>query len=243
MDKQTAQPTSSTSLSNLSKRQQIAKSNQMIFVWVTLAAVVIVSCAVAFVFLGRQAIFNQKIINQKIKTNALVVQNIENAKTLKKNVDALIADDNLAAARAVPSDNNLKVIFDALPTNGDTTTLSNTLYTQIFQRAGVSTESISVGDVAASSAAVAASPIAPSDASTTVSAPLPQPVTFRATVKGGTDTITTMFSHLEHVIRPMSISLVDIRATSDGQLTITLTGETYFVDTDTVKLGTTVVKP
>jgi hypothetical protein len=229
-------------LANIGKRQQVAKANKMIFVWITLASVVIVICGVLSIFLVRQAIFNQKIINQKSKTNTTIAQNIENAKVLKENVDELIADTNLAEVRVNDADSNLKVIFDALPTTGDSTTLSNSLFSQIFSSAGVSTDSIVVGSSASvvTDAAVSAGESTSTDSSV---APAPQAIPFQAAVQGSNQAIVAMFSNLERVIRPMSISQFNIKAADNGQLVVSLVGESYYLSADTVKLGKTVVKP
>lgn len=240
MDTKDAALAPTSNLSNLTKRQQIAKANTMIFVWVAAASVVVMMCGVASVFLVRQAVFNQKIITAKSKTNATIVQNVENAKQLKKNVDALVADTNLESARANPSDSNLRVVFDALPTTGDETTLSNSLYTQVFTRSGVTTEGISVGAAAATVAAVA-TPAAGSSSSSDA-APTPQSVGFQAGVSGSTESIIRMLTNMEKTIRPMNISQLTIGANA-GQLKVDLIGETFYMAPDSVSLGKTVVKP
>lgn len=238
--KKTAPLTNDSKLSNITKRAQVSRANQMIFVWVAVASVVVVACAVVMTFLVRQAVFNQKIITAKSNTNATIVENISNAKTLKFNVDKLVADNNLARVKAKDSDSNLKVIFDALPTSGDNVTLANSLYSQIFAKAGVTTDSISVGDKVVSATATVPT-TAP--ANTASSAPTPTSLPFQASIQGNRAKITDTFKKLELDIRPMSLSQFDIKAGSDGALSVSLQGATYYQSADSVNLGKTVVKP
>lgn len=229
-----------TELTNLGKREQVKKANKLIFFWVLGASVLIVICAVAATFLIRQALFNQKIINQKSETNKIVKQNIQTADELKKNVHALLADTNLAALKVAPTDTNLKVVFDALPSTNDATALSNSLYTKIFGTAGVSTTSIGVttdpavlGDPSASTPAAAG----------TTSAPVPTPMPFQATVTGSNAAVAAMFRNFERSIRPMNITLFTIKVGTGDSLSVDINGETYYLSADTVSLGKKPVKP
>ncbi|MEO5499203.1 MAG: hypothetical protein ABIR46_01755 [Candidatus Saccharimonadales bacterium] len=234
----------SASLNNFGKREQVKKANKNIFLWVLGASVIIVICTVAATFLIRQAIFNQKIISQKSDTNKIVKQNIQTASELKKNVDSLIADSNLAVLKIAPTDSNLKVVFDALPTNDDTTALSNSIYSKVFGTAGVITESISVGDALATSSSTVPEVGAPiNQAVGNSTAPVPVVTAFQGDVTGSAASIKNMFLNFERVIRPMNLNLLTIKAGGSGNLTVTLGGETYYVPADSVSLGKIQVKP
>ena len=246
MENKDMTPVKDSGLNNLSKRQQVQKANRMIFVWVAVASVIVVGSLVAGSFLVRQALFNQKVISQKSQTNNTISQNVETAKSLKENVDKLLADDNLAKVKATPGDSNFKVIFDALPTNGDTTTLTNSLYSQIFEKAGVSTDSILVGSNAASVAAASGVPTTDQPVQTvagSMTAPQPQVVAIQATISGRRQQTLDALKNLEAVIRPMSIGQLSIEVGGDGTFKTTMIGESYFVSADSVKLGKIEVKP
>lgn len=224
-------------LSGITKRQQIAKVNKAIFLWVAAASAIISLSVVALQFVVRQGIFNNEIIKAQSKTNGIVAQNIENAKTLKQNVDALQANNDLSAAKAAPSDNNLKVILDALPTSGDTTTIANSIYSQVLAKSGVEVSSISVGGAQAQAAA--ATPVV-----TTPGGPQnPLPVTFSIAMKGSIEQIRVTLENIERVLRPLNITLMNIQAGADGALEVTLNGETYYLQESTVQLGSEVKKP
>lgn len=239
-------PPSSPAPTALNKRQQVQKANKAIFLWVAIAAAIVTLSLVALQFLVRQAIFNAQIIKEKSATNSTLVQNIENAAQLKKNVDALLADDRLANVKANESDNNLKVILDALPTNGDTTSISNSLYTQVLNRSGITVEAISVGDPAA---AAAVAPVAPAVAPVPVTdvnasaAPAPVPVPFTVSARGDVVQATNALLDLQKVIRPFNLTNLQITAADDKKLNLSIKGETYYLQASSVKIGQKELRP
>ena len=81
-----------SALTGLTKRQQLKKTNQNIFIWVTIAAVVLAFSVVALQFLVRQGLFNAKIIEEQQKTSRALDESKKNFDGLKKNVDGLLAD-------------------------------------------------------------------------------------------------------------------------------------------------------
>lgn len=231
-------PADQAALVGLTKRQQLKKTNQNIFIWVAAAAVVLAFSIVALQFLVRQGLFNNKIISEQQKTNRTLEESISNFDGLKRNVDALLADTKLSALRANPSDSSLQVILDALPTTGDATTLSNSLYNKILSRQGVNIVSVTAGGADASVVAVAPAPT-PTDVAVVNS---PQPLTFDASIAGSADQIRATLVDVEKVIRPMVIRQMYITV-SGTQLETNIQGETYYLPHSTVKLGDKSIKP
>lgn len=226
-------------LTGLKKRQQIEKTNKTILLWVAGASVIVIVCLVTLQFLIRQAIFNQEVINAKAETNKILKQNIENAKTLKTNVNKLIADPNLQKARAVEADSNLKVILDALPSTGDPTTFSNSLQNAILDRSGA--KIINLSSTASEGGTAVAAPTtdtttAPTAAGVGGSA-TPLTLGFSTEVSGQYDIIKQSLLDIERVIRPMQIKILTISG-SDTELTAKISGVTYYLPEKTVKLGT-----
>lgn len=227
--------TNGPKLTGLKKRQQIQKANKMILVWVAAASVIVSMCLVALQFLVREALFNNEVISAKIETNETLKQNIENAKTLKTNVNNLLADKNLASVRADPSDSNLKVILDALPATGDSTTFANSLQNVILNRSGVKVVGLSAGDTAQTGAETALVPDLTADPTS------PQPLVFTADISGGYDKVKTTLQDMEKVIRPIHITSLTVTGT-DQELTVSISGVTYYLPEKTVKLGTKSIK-
>lgn len=230
-----------SSLAGLTKRQQLDKAKRTTFIWVAIAAAVLALSVVLLQFFVKEALFNQKVISKKAETQKIIEQNLENAPELKKNVDALLADDSLAILRANPEDNSLQVILDALPTTGDTTTFSNSLYNKVLQRSGVNMTSVTAGltdDLAALGGA------APTESTADQASldPGPKPLPYTVTLIGSQEQVKTALLDVEKTIRPINNKKMVIVA-ADGALNVTLTGETYFLPRTTVDLGKVTIKP
>ena len=224
-------------LVGLTKRQQLKKTNKTIFIWVAVAATVFAFSAVALQFLIRQGLFNNKIIGEQQATNRALDESKANVEGLKRNVDALLADTSLAVLRANPSDSSLQVILDALPTTGDSTTFSNSLYNKILSRQGVSISNVTVG-VSGVTDAAAVAPATGAAAGASATQILP----FSVSISGSPDQIRNTFMDIEKVIRPMIVRQVNITV-SDSQLSTNITGETYYLPRSTVSLTDKTVKP
>lgn len=223
-------------LTGLKKRQQVERSNKLIFLWAAGASVIISLALVAAQFLFRLAYFNQSVISDLSKTNAIIVQNITNADQLKKNVDGLLASEELSSVEGAGS-NNLQVILDALPTSGDATTFSNSLYSHIIIRSGIAADSIRVGDDQGVAGLI---PATTTPVPGAVVAPLP--LAFSLSVSGSRDTTKKMLENLEKMIRPVKLNLVTIKSAS-GNLTTTINGETYYLPASSVGLKKVTKKP
>lgn len=234
----TATP-SAVELTGLNKRQQVEKANKSIFIWLAVASAVVALSLVLLQFLIKEAIFNQKIINKKSETSSIVKKNIENAKKLKSNVNALLADANLEAVRTADSNNNLQAVLDALPTSGDATTFSNSLYNKVLPLAGVTVDTVSVGDQAAAAVA-ATTATTPGQAVSQVPAPLP--LIFTTSITGDFGRTKDTLVNLERTIRPINVTKLTVKA-AEGSLSTTIAGETYYLAGSNVELGKTSVKP
>lgn len=225
----------SKQLTGIKKRQQIASANQMIFVWVIVASIAVSLCGVTMQFLIRQAIFNQKIIGAKLDTQTTLSRNIENVSELKKNVDALLADGNLAKVKANPDDTNLKVVLDALPTTDDPLALGASLQQVILPKSGVNTSDLTT----VSQADLLLADPSATESTSGGTAPTSS-FTFAATSDYGH--IQAMLSDLERTIRPMNVQMLGLQSV-DGQVKATVTGVTYYSPQQTVQLGKKTIKP
>lgn len=218
-------------LTGLKKRQQIANANKLIFLWVIIAAVAISICGVAIQFLFRQAAFNQKVISEKAKTQTILTQNLSNANELKKKIDALQADTNLAKVKANGEDSTLKVVLDALPTTDDKSALASSLQQMVLPKSGVSLTELST---------ITAFAEVTEDAAATTQGAQTNNYNFGAT--GNYDQIKNMLKDLERTIRPMNITSLSIQGT-DTSLRVTVEGVTYYLPERTVELGKKTIKP
>jgi len=223
-------------LTGMKKRQQIASANKKIFIWVIIASVAVSLCGVTIQFLFKQAAFNQKVISAKADTQSTLSNNITNASQLKTNVDALLADSNLAKVKANPSDTTLKVVLDALPTEDDKSALGASLQQVILPRSGVTASditTISDGLVTLGDETTEAN---------TESSSTPQPTSFNFTASGDYDRIKGMLTDLERTIRPMNIQTISFQS-SDGNIRTVIAGNSYYQAERSVQLGKRTLKP
>lgn len=217
-------------LVGVKKRQQIIEANKMIFVWVIVASIVISLCGVTIQFLFRQASFNQKVIGEKAQTQSILATNVVNAEQLKTNVKNLLADANLAKVKANPTDTNLTVVLDALPTEDNKSALGASLQQVILPKSGVSTtelSTISAGDAENSTA-------------TTQSGA--QSSMFSFAIAGNYDQTKTTLRDLELTIRPINVTALTVQST-DGKLRTTVNGSAYYSPQQTLQLGKKTIKP
>lgn len=224
-----------TKMTGFRKRQQLVKTNKNIFAWVAGAAVIVTVCGVFIQFLVQQLIFNQQIITEKTKAQSIVIANKSNATELKKKIDELVADSNLAKVKTNQSadaqSSNLQVILDALPTTNDGATFANSLAKVVLPRSGVTIESITVdNDVATSAAAATGS---------NVSA---QSLNFSLSIKGSYDQIEQALSDFVKVIRPINVTNITLQG-EGSNLTAIVAGVTYSVPAATVNLESKTLKP
>ncbi|HET6622847.1 MAG TPA: hypothetical protein VFG56_02850 [Candidatus Saccharimonadales bacterium] len=224
-------------LTGLKKRQQIAQANKMIFLWTAAAAVAVSFCAVALQFLIREGLFNQRIISAKAETNQTLERNLTKADELKNNVQALLANTDLAAVSTENTDNNLEVVLDALPTDGDVTSFATSLQNIILvhSRADVTALSTKSQFDDDGSSSVESSSTANDD---TDALPLP----FTAEISGNYQQIHDTLVDVSRTIRPINITSLTVKG-RDVNLDVIISGDTYYLPAATVSLGSKEIEP
>jgi hypothetical protein len=230
----------SDKLTGLKKRQQIAHANRSMFIWVAGASVIVAFALVVGQFLFQQMLFNEKVLNEKRTTDNTLSENIKAADGLKREVNTLLANDNLAESRAKPTDSNLQVVLDALPTKLDGLNLGTSLQSVLLAGTARSIEALSVDSTSAGSEEDEA---AVEDASvTTGSSDAPQEITFRFTVGGDFNNIRNALRALDRSIRPIQVTAINIEGT-DNNLNATVEAKTYYQASKTIELKEKTVSP
>lgn len=233
-----AAPAEKQQLTGLKKRQQIAQANKMIFIWTAVAAVAVSFCAVALQFLIREGLFNQKIINAKAATNRTLEQNLTAADQLKTNVQALLANSDLATVRTENNDNNLEVVLDALPTEGDDTSFATSLQNIILVQSHASVTSLSTKDQFSGDASTSDTSTSTSSAISTTATALP----FTAQISGNYQEIQNTLVDISRTIRPINVTSLEVKG-KDTNLDVVITGDTYYQPAASVNLGSKEIKP
>jgi Tfp pilus assembly protein PilO len=227
-------------LTGIRKRQQIANTNKQMFIWVAVAAVVVVVCVVLGMNFVQRIIYQAKVngkIGETAKTLSSSVEAIKDLTTEINKIKDSSADLKLPNLK---SDNSteLQVILDALPTEDDRTALGASLQQKVLTPSGVSIEQISVTE---SSGYV----INSSQETTTTSSsvkPTAQPITFSLVLDGSYSAIQSAISDIEKTIRPITINSIDLQGTDD-KLQATIGATTYYVPKVNYQLGSEEITP
>lgn len=220
-----------------SKRQLIAKANKAFFLWVVIASVAVSVTLVVGQFLVRDALFNNKVLGEKYSTESTLKQNIEVADELKQEVQKLVGDNNLAAVKAKPEDNNLKVVLDALPTTNEPLALGSSLQAVVLAKSGVVIEVLNTTDDSTFSVAPGQE-----EAVAVEEANEPAEIPFVFTVSGNVEQVKNALSDIERTIRPMKVTLVTFEG-NDTQLKATVEAVAFYQAPKSLDLKKKQVRP
>jgi hypothetical protein len=215
-------------LTGLKKRQQIELAGRNMFIWVVIAAIAVSFCLATGQYLFTKWQYNNKVLGAKYTASDTLSQNITNARTLKDEVDSLVANNDLASVKTDQNDSNLKSILDALPTVSDPAALATSLQQVVLNSSGVTIETISVPQETVDMAAAEVPPV-------------PQEMKVSFVVAGSYDKIRSMLHDLERTIRPMKVTGVTLTG-SDANLRATVEATTYYQPSKTVTAKTEVIK-
>jgi len=213
-------------LTGVRKRAQIASTNQQMFIWVAVAAVVVVVCIVLTINFVQRIIYQAKVNNELSNTSNVLSTNITNVSGLitevnKLNTNADLNLPNLKADDSTP----FQVVLDALPTADDRVSLGASLQQKILASSGVLITQISVTN-ASSSAVTSPDSIGTTSASSTK--PTAQSITFNFVITGSYSAIQAAIKDVELTIRPITINSINLQGT-DTNLQATITATTYYV--------------
>lgn len=129
----------------LRKRQLIAHSNKLMFMWVAIASAVVGLALVVSWFLVQQIIYRGKVISVKMTTANDLKHNNKTVEPLRDNIRALEANEALISAKAHAEQRPLEVILDSLPADYNRLALGSSLQEKLIgEQPGVSLEALDV---------------------------------------------------------------------------------------------------
>lgn len=222
------------------KRQQIAKANRMMFLWVAGASVIIGFAAVGSIFLIQTIAFNQKVINEKNKTVATLKDNNAAVEELRNNIRLLNTNEDLSSIKAKSEDSALQVVLDALPADANSLALGSSLQNKLISGIdGLTLDSLNVmpieGSEVLADESVEDASVSDDRAATTVS--------FTMTVSTSDPTaLKQLLERFEKSIRAISIQSL-VMESSGGTLSLTIDASAFYEPARTVELKDKVVKP
>jgi hypothetical protein len=223
----------------LRKRQQIAKANRTMFLWVAGVSVIVGFAAVGSIFLVQKLAFNQKVINEKNNTVSVLTKNNAAVAELEENIRLLDTNEGLNSVKANPEDKALQVILEALPADANSLALGSSLQQKLIAGIdGLTLESLNVIPVAG---VEVSDDSAVQDASTTTDENQNQ-ITFNLAVSGDANALKALLERFERSIRAIDITNLVLEQ-ANGKLTMTIDGRAYYEPARTIELKDKVVKP
>ena len=228
----------------LRKRQQIAKSGQVMFIWVAGMAAVIGICAVVSFSLWQRLVFQTNIVNAKGTTLDTLRKNNKTIPTLSQNIQALSVDPNLNQLKANSSEQPLQVILDALPADGNSLSFGSSLQNSLLASAsGISVQSLTVTpvgqeltDAAGTSSANAVSTVTTGNSGSST-------ISFHLAVQAqNPDALKQLLANFEKSIRIIDIDNLSIER-NDTEYTMTLDAHAYYQPTLQPEIKSEVMTP
>jgi len=224
----------------LRKRTQIARANRTMFIWVAISSALVGFAIVISIFLGQKLFFNEKIIAEKNRTVSTLSANNKVIDALTAEVRVLDTNTALAAARAQESDQAVRVILDALPSDANSLALGASLQDKLLAGiAGLTLKSLQVDSVVGLESLT----------NTAVQSALPtsttgndHQITFRFAVQGSSGALEQALKNLERSIRTIDVTNLKIENQGSTQI-MTIQGRAFYEPVKDVILYNKVVKP
>jgi hypothetical protein len=199
------------------------------FMWVAGASVIVsVSFVVGWMMIQKAA-HNQKAINELSTTVKTLESNNKNVGSLEDKLRSLGSNEALLALRSNDTDNALRVILDALPSDANPSALGASLQSKLF--GDVTVESIQVTPVGGDGALIDES----ADTTTSDSSTDAQSITFQFSVRGGAAELKELLTRLERSIRTIQITSVKLDSSGTDQV-LTVEGQAYYLPAKTLEL-------
>lgn len=225
----------------LRKRQQIAKANRMMFIWVAGASVIIGVAAVASLFLVQKLVFNEKVLFEKQRTVGILNDNNKAVDELKNNIRVLNTNQALLDSRAQTEDKPLQVILDALPSDANSSALGSSLQEVLLKSENITIESLTVDPVVGVESSDDTGTTTSSDSTATTD----NVISFSFSVSapaGDANSLRQLLLRLERSIRAIDITTMSVEM-QGSKIVLTASANGYYEPAVTPALKDKVVKP
>ena len=227
----------------LRKRTQISKANRTMFLWVAGASALVGFAVVAAIFLGQKLFFNEKVLYAKNKTVSVLNENNRVVADLKTNVRVLDTNADLAKVKATGSDQTIRVILDALPSDANSLALGASLQSKLLAGIpGLTLVSLQVDPVQGIESLTGAGAVSSSNAASSVAATTDNQITFQFSVTGNQASLLQALTNLERSIRTIDITRLQIQNQGSSQV-MTVQGRAFYQPAKNIVLYDKVVKP
>ncbi|HET6746563.1 MAG TPA: hypothetical protein VFH06_00475 [Candidatus Saccharimonadales bacterium] len=223
------------------KRQQIAKANRMMFLWVAGVSVVVGISIVASLFLLQKAWFNEKVLAEKGNTAATLTNNNKVIGELKDQVRVLNTNDALRSVMTPADSQPVQVVLDALPSDANSSAFGSSLQEKFLNGSGLTIESLNVDPVQGVESQDTQNV---QDASKTSTTENEHQITFRFSVSADVKNASAfkeLLRKLERSIRAIDITNLSVE-TQGNRIILAVNGRAFYEPAKTVELKDKTVK-
>jgi hypothetical protein len=227
----------------LRKRQQIAKANRMMFIWVAAISAVVGIATVGSVFLYQQATFNEKVLGLKSKTASTLRASNKAVPELEDKIRQMNTNQALIDSMMPNQTQPIRVVLDALPADANSPALGASLQEKFLNDPALKIESLIVDNIVGveeqtdASVVDAAAPVANASES--------HEITFRFSVStdlANANALKDLLQKLERSIRAIDVTSLKIE-TQGARLLLSVEGRAFYEPAKTIELKEETVKP
>lgn len=227
----------------LRKRQQIARANRLMFIWIAVASVIAGASLVVSIMLVQRLTYNEKILGEKNNTASILRKNNEVVPALEANIRKLLVNEDLGRVKAKPEDSALQVVLDALPADANSLAFGASLQSRLLGNIdGLTVESTTVDPVVGVESTNEQLENTQDASSGSSDVDMHNQITFRFTVSGSADALKTVLQRLESSIRAVHVRQITTES-SGGNLQMKVEGATFYEPGRTVELKDKTVRP
>lgn len=218
------------------KRQQIAKANRTMFIWVAGVSALVGIAIVASLFLLQKAWFNERVLAEKGTTAATLINNNQVIEDLKNEIRVLNTNDALRSSMTQADSQPIQVVLDALPSDANSSALGSSLQEKFLNGSGLTIESLNVDPVQG----IESRDENVQDASQSNQAQTGESgqITFRFAVSTDVNNVSAfkeLLQKLERSIRAIDVTALSIE-TQGSRIILTVDGRAYYQPAKTVEL-------
>lgn len=221
------------------KRTQIAKANQVMFIWVAGVSIVFGFTLVGAIFLTQMLMFNERVLQEKSRTITTLNSNNNNIKALESQIRVLDTNQALIDSKAKPDDQAIQVILDALPSDANHLALGASLQDKLL--AGISDLTLNSMQVDPVAGVESLGDSATANTTAVVSSGDQHNITFRFSVSGSDGALQQVLRNLESSIR--TINVISLKIESQGSTRVlSVDGQAFYEPARVVQLKDITVK-
>lgn len=227
----------------LRKRQQIAKANRMMFLWVAAISAVVGIAIVGSIFLYQKAAFNEKVLGVKSTTASTLRDNNKVIPELEDKIRQMNTNQALIDSMAPNQEQPIRVVLDALPADANSPAFGASLQEKFLNNPALKIESLIVDNVAgvesqeSENIENAATPVEGQGSS--------NEITFRFSASSALSdagVLKELLQKLERSIRAVDVTSLKLE-TQGSRLLLSVEGRAFYEPAKTVELKDKTVKP